>query len=77
MVPPNFLSLSSIEKTAIQQRQALREMFLRTLLRSSDNFLAGYNKKVLIGKGTSTLDKVFFKISCFIQYNATLEKVSM
>ena len=62
MVPPNlnFWSISRRESLESQQKHALRNRFLRTLLRSKDNFNPGYNRKMLIRKMTSILDRVCF-----------------
>ena len=62
MVPPNinFWSISRRESLEAQQKPALRNRFLRTLLCSKDNFNPGYNRKMLITKRTSNLDRVFF-----------------
>ena len=62
MVPPNinFWSISRRESLESQQKHALTNMFLRTLLCSNDNFNPGYNRKVLIRKRTSILDRVCF-----------------
>ena len=61
MVPPNlnFWSISR-ENLECQQKHALKDMFLRTLLCSNDNFNPGYNRKKLIRKRTSIFDRVCF-----------------
>ena len=62
MVPQNltFWSISRRESLESQQKNALRNRFLRTLLCSNDNFNPGYIRKVLIRKRTSILDRVCF-----------------
>ena len=62
MVPPNlnFWSISRKESLESQLKHALRNRFLRTLLCSNDNFNPGYNRKMLIRKRTSILDRVCF-----------------
>ena len=62
MVPPNsnLWSISRRESLESQQKHALRNRFLRTVLCSNDNFNPGYNRKMLIGKRTSILDRVCF-----------------
>ena len=62
MVPPNlnFWSISRGESLESQQNHALRNRFLRTLLCSNDKFNPGYNRKMLIRKRTSILDRVCF-----------------
>ena len=59
MGPTNltFWSLSRKESLESQQKHALRNRFLRTLLFSNDIFHAGYNRKVLMRKRTSILDR--------------------
>ena len=63
MVPPNlnFCSISRKERLEYQQKHALRNRFLRTILCSNDNFNPGYNRKMLNRKETSILDGVCFK----------------
>ena len=63
MSPPNliFWSFSRKERLESQQKHALRNKFLRTLLCSNDIFNPGYNRKTLIRKRTSILDTVCFK----------------
>ena len=60
MSPPNlnFWSISRKERLEFQQKHALRNRFLRTLLRSNDFFNPGYNRKMLMSKRTSILDGV-------------------
>ena len=62
MVPPSlyFWSISRKESLESQQKHALRNWFLRTLLCSNDTFNPGYNRKMLIRKRTSILDEVCF-----------------
>ena len=75
MSPPNttFWSISRKQRVESQQKHALRNRFLLTLLCSNEIFNPVYNRKVLIRKRTSILERVCFKYdSCFIQYNAPL-----
>ena len=74
MSPPNlnFWSISSKESPETQQKHALRNRFLRTLLSSNDIFNAGYNRKTLIRKRTSILVRVFFNYEQLFQYDAPL-----
>ena len=60
MVPPNlnFRSISRIESPESQQKLALRNRFLQTLLFSNDIFNPGYNRNMLTRKRTSILDGV-------------------
>ena len=60
MVPPNlnFWSISRREGLESQQKHALKNKLLRTLLCSNDIFNPGYNRKMLIRKRTSILDRV-------------------
>ena len=60
MSPPNlnFWSISRKESLESQQKQALRNGFLRTLLCSNVIFNPGYNRKMLMRKRTSILDGV-------------------
>ena len=62
MSPPNlnFWSISRKESLEFQQKRALRNSFLRTLLFSNDIFNPGYNRKMLMRKRTSILDRVCF-----------------
>ena len=62
MSPPNlnFWSISREESQESQQKHALRNRFLRTLLCSNDIFNPGYNRKTLIRKRTSILDGACF-----------------
>ena len=62
MVPPNikFWSISRKESLESQQKHALRNRFLRTLLFSNDIFIPGYNRKMLMRKRTSLLARVCF-----------------
>ena len=62
MVPPNlnFWFISRRESLESQQKHALRNRFLRTLLCSNYNFNPGYNRKIVIRKRTSILDRVCF-----------------
>ena len=62
MVPAksNVWSISPTESLESQQKHALRNRFLRTLLSSNDKFNSGYNHKMLIRKRTSILDGVCF-----------------
>ena len=59
MVPPNliFFSISRKESLEPEKKHALKNRFLRVLLCSNHNSNPGYNRKMLIGKGTSILDK--------------------
>ena len=75
MSPPNsnFWSISPKESQESQQKHALTNRFLRTLLRSNDTFNPRYNRKTLPGKRASIHGGVFLIInSFFIQYNAPL-----
>ena len=54
----NFWSISPKESLKSQQKHALRNRFLRTLLFSNDIFNPGYNRKMLMRKRTSILDGV-------------------
>ena len=58
MVPPNLKSWSISRKESLesQQKHALTNRFLRTLLFSNDVFNPGYNRKMLMRKKTSILD---------------------
>ena len=60
MSPPNlnFRSISRKESLESQQKDALKNRFLRTLLFSNDIFNPGYNRKMLMRKRTSVLDGV-------------------
>ena len=62
MVPPNlnFWSISRRESLEPKQEHAPRNKFLRVLLCSNDNFNPRYNRKMLIRKGTSILNRVCF-----------------
>ena len=62
MSPPNlkFWSISRKESPESQQKHALRNRFLRTLLCLNVIFNPGYNRKTLIKKRTSILDRVCF-----------------
>ena len=62
MVPPdlNFWSISRRECLETQQKDALKNGFLRTPLFSNDTFDPGYNHRRPIRKGTSILDKGCF-----------------
>ena len=62
MSPPNgnFWSVSRKERLEFQQKHALKNRFLRTLLCSNDIFNPGDNRKTLIRKITSFLD-----VACF------------
>ena len=62
MVLPDlkFWSISRKESPDTQQKHALRNRFLRTLLCSKDIFNPGYNGETLIRKITSSLDVVCF-----------------
>ena len=62
MSPPNlnFWSISRKESPESQQKQALRNKFLRTLLCSNHIFNPGYNRKTLFRKRTSIFDRVYF-----------------
>ena len=62
MVPPNlkFWSISREESLESQQKHALKKTFLRTLLFSNDFLNPGYNRKMLMRKRTSILDRVCF-----------------
>ena len=69
MVPQNlnFWSISRKESPEFQQKHALRKRFLRTLLCSNDNFIPGYNRKMLIRKRISILDRVCFNYEQLFQ----------
>ena len=75
MVPQN-LSLWSISRKQIlesQQKLALRNRFLRTLLCSDDIFNPGYNRIMPRGKEHPFLKELVLNLnSCLIQYNAPL-----
>ena len=60
MVPQNinFWSISRRESLESQQKHALRNRFLRTLLCSNNNFNPSNNRKMLIRKRTSIPDRV-------------------
>ena len=60
MVPPNlnFWSISRKESLESQQKHALRNRCLRTLLCSNELLNPGYNRKTLKRKRTSILDGV-------------------
>ena len=62
MVPPNlnFWSISRKGSLESQQKHALRNRFLRTLMCSNDIFNPGYNRKMLMRRRTSNLDRVCF-----------------
>ena len=62
MLPPilNFWSISRKGNLESQQKLALRKRFLRTLLCSNDIFNPAYNRKWLMRKRTSNLDRVCF-----------------
>ena len=62
MVPPNlnFCSISRKESLESQQKHALRNRILRTRLCSNDISNPGYNRKMLMRKRTSILDRVCF-----------------
>ena len=75
MVPPNwnFWSISRKESLESQQKHALRNRFLRTLLYSNVIFNPGYNRKMLKEKEHPFLPEFLLIMnSCFIQYNAPL-----
>ena len=75
MVPPNlnFWSIWRKESLESQQKHALRNSSLRTLLFSNDIFNPAYNRKMLMRKRRPFLTEfVLFMNSCFIQYKATL-----
>ena len=57
----NFWSTSRTESLESQQKHALKNKFLRTILCSDDTCNPGYNRKTLIRKGTSILDRVCVK----------------
>ena len=61
MVPPNskIWSISRNESLESQQKQALRNKFLRKLLCSFD-ICFGYDRKMLMRRRTSILDRVCF-----------------
>ena len=56
----NFWSISCKESLESQQKHALGNRFLRTLLCSNDIFNPGYNRKTLFRKRTSILVRVCF-----------------
>ena len=62
MSPPNlnFWSISHKERLESQQKHALTNRFLRTLLCSNVIFNPGYNRKRLIRKRTSILERACF-----------------
>ena len=63
MSPPNlnFWSISRKDSLESQQKYALRNRFLRTLLCSNDIFNPEYNRNLLMRKKTSILDGVCVK----------------
>ena len=69
MSPPNlnFWSISRKESPESQQKHALRNRFLRTLLCSKDVFIPGYNRKTLIRKRTSILVWICFNYEQLFQ----------
>ena len=56
----NFWSISRKESLESQQKHALRNTFLQTLLCSNDILIPGYNRQMLMMKQTSILDAVCF-----------------
>ena len=62
MGPPSlsFWSISCKERLESQQKHALRNRFLRTLLCLNVIFTPGYNRKTLIRKRTFILVRVCF-----------------
>ena len=75
MIPPNlnFSSISRKESLKSQKRRALRNRFFRTLLCSIDILNPGYNRKMLMRKRTSILDRVCFNYEQLfhpVQYTA-------
>ena len=62
MLPPILIFWSNSRKGSLesQQKHALRNRFLQTLLRLNDIFNPGYNRKMLIRRRTSNLDGVCF-----------------
>ena len=56
----NFWSISRKKSLEPQQKHALRNTFLRTLLCSDDLLNPGYNRKTIIRRRTSILDGVCF-----------------
>ena len=69
-------SITRREILESQQKHALTNRFLRTLLCSNDNFNPGYNREMFMRKRTSILDEfVLFMNCCSIQYNAALEEI--
>ena len=60
MLPPNlnFWSVSRQKSLESQQKHELRKKFLRTLLCTNDIFNPDYNRKILMRKRTSILDRV-------------------
>ena len=67
MLPPisNFWSISRKESFEFQQNHALKIKFLWTLINSDDNFYPGHNRKLLIKKRTSFLDRNCFNYEQF------------
>ena len=63
MVRPNinFWSISCEESLEPEEKHTLRNRLLWSVLRSNDLFDPGYQRKMLIRKRTSILDKVCFK----------------
>ena len=61
MVPANLITWSIPRKGSLEshQKHALISKFLRTLLFSNDILNPGYNRKMLMRKGTSILDGLF------------------
>ena len=76
MVPPkvNFWSISRKESLEYQQQHALTNRFLQTLFEMTISIL-GTIGKCSLGRDYPFLTKfLLFMNSCFIQYNAPLEK---
>ena len=77
MVLPNlkFWSLSRKQSLDSQQKHALGNKILRSLLCSNDNLIPGYNRKMPIRKKTLLLTEFILPLnSCFLQYIAPVEK---
>ena len=77
MVPPNsnFSSISRKGNLESQQKHALRNRFLRTLLCSNDIFNPGYKRKTLLEREHPFLTEfVLIMNSCFSQDNAVLKE---
>ena len=68
----NFWSISPRKSLEAQQKHALRNRFLQTLLCLNDIFNPGYNQKVFMRRKKHAILTEFVLVmnSCFIQYKA-------